>query len=30
MNSPAWEHYLAEGWVFLRKEGAWVILVYPF
>lgn len=27
MNSPAWKHYLEEGWIFLRKEGAWVILV---
>lgn len=29
MNSPAWKHYLAEGWVHLRMEGAWAVLVLP-
>ena len=29
INSPAWVHYLAEGWVTLRTEGNWVFLRSP-
>ena len=25
-NSPALQHYLKEGWVFLCKKGSWIVL----
>lgn len=28
-NSPAWKHYVQQGWVELWAEGRWVTLVRP-
>ena len=29
INSPAWVHYVQEGWVELRVEGMWATLAQP-
>lgn len=29
INSPAWTHYRAEGWITVRAEGYWVFMVSP-
>jgi hypothetical protein len=29
IHSPAWKHYIQEGWIQLRKEGFWAILIHP-
>jgi hypothetical protein len=28
-NSPAWHHYLAEGWIPLHTSGTWVFMTHP-
>jgi hypothetical protein len=29
VDSPAWEHYLLEGWIEIDRSGLWAILVRP-
>jgi hypothetical protein len=28
VHSPAWKHYLREGWVELWADGSWVTMVH--
>ena len=28
-RSPAWRHYLRQGWITLWEDGSWVHMVQP-